>query len=178
MEHIIDRLVEFAHVHSDRFFALTLTEVFEEARKASQLELEGNSVRIKFPDAATLPVKPLYVDLALIEQALRCIVQNGLEASANEGEVTVTGDIIENQVMIGVKDHGEGIQPEHLPFIFDPFFTTKFNRLGLGLTMAQRIVQVHKGHIEVDSVLKKGTKVSIILPLDRRREIRTKLFQK
>ncbi len=178
LEHIIDRLVEFANVHSDRFFALTLAEVFDEVRKASQLELENNSVRIKFPDSATLPVKPLYVDLGLIEQALRCIVQNGLEASPNEGEVTVTGDIIENHVLIGVKDHGEGIEPEHLPFIFDPFFTTKFNRLGLGLTMAQRIVQVHKGHIDVDSVPKEGTKISIILPLDRRREIRTRLFQK
>jgi PAS domain S-box-containing protein len=178
LEHIIDRLVEFSHVHSDRFFALTLTEVFDGVRKAPQFELEGSSVRLKFPDSATLPVKPLYVDLALIEQALRCIVQNSLEASAKEGEVTVTGDIIGNQVLIGVKDQGEGIQPEHLPFIFDPFFTTKFNRLGLGLTMAQRIVQVHKGYIEVDSVPKEGTKVSIILPLDRRREIRTKLFQK
>ena len=62
-------------------------------------------------------------------------------ALMKEGEVTVTGDIIENKVTDGVKDHGEGILPEHLPFIFDPFFTTKFNRLGLGLTMAQRIVQ-------------------------------------
>ena len=178
LEYIIDRLVEFAHVHSDRFFALTLTDVFDGLKKASQLELESNSVRIRFPDSAKLPDKPLYIDLGLIMRALRCIVQNGLEASPNEGEVTVTGDIIENQVLIGVKDQGEGILPEHLPFIFDPFFTTKFNCLGLGLTMANRIVQVHKGHIEVDSAPKEGTKVNIILPLDRRREIRTKLFQK
>ncbi|MCG6534842.1 MAG: ATP-binding protein, partial [Syntrophales bacterium LBB04] len=164
--------------HPDRFSALTLTEIFDGVRKAPRLESENDSGRIRFPDSSTLPAKPLYVDLALIEQALRCIVQNGLEASANEGEVTVTGDIIENKVLIGVKDQGEGIQPEHLPFIFDPFFTTKFNGLGLGLTMAQRIVQVHKGHIEVDSAPKAGTKVNIILPLDRRREIRTKLFQK
>ena len=176
LEYIIDRLMEFGHVHSDRFFALTLTEVFDEVSKAFQLELENNSVRIKFPDSATLPVTPFYGDLRLIMRAVRCIVQNGLETSANETEVTVSGDIIENQVLIQIKDNGEGILPEHLPFIFDPFFTTKFNYLGLGLTMAKRIVQVHKGHIEVDSVPNEGTKVSMILPLDRRREIRTKLF--
>ena len=178
LEYIIDRLMEFAHVQSDRFFALTLTEIFDGVSKSFQLELERNSGRIKFPNSATLPVTPLYGDLALIMRAVWCIVQNGLEASANEGEVMVTGDIIKNQVLIRVKDHGEGILPEHLPFIFDPFFTTKFNYLGLGLTMAKRIIQVHKGHIEFDSVPKEGTKVSIILPLDRRRGIRTKLLQK
>jgi PAS domain S-box-containing protein len=178
LEYIIDRMMEFAHIHSERFFALTLTEVFDEVRKAFRLELERNSVRIKFPDSTTLSVTPLYGDLALIIRAVLCIVQNGLEASANDGEVLVTAEMIKNQVLIRIKDHGEGILPEHLPFIFDPFYTTKFNNLGLGLTMANRIVRVHKGHIEVDSVPKEGTNVTIILPVDRRREIRTKLLQK
>ena len=178
LEYIIDRLIEFAHVHSDRFSALKLSEVFDGVRKALELDLEGNSVRIKFPDSSILPVTPFYGDLSLIIRAVRCIIQNGLEANANEGELTLTVDIIQNQVLIWVKDHGEGILSEHLPFIFDPFFTTKFNSLGLGLTMAQRIVQIHKGHIEVVSVPKEGTNVGIILPLDRRREIRTKLLQK
>jgi PAS domain S-box-containing protein len=178
LEYIIDRLIEFAHVHSERFSALKLGEVFDGVRKAFETDLEGNSVRIIFPDAPTLPVTPLYGDLDLLRQAIRCIIQNGLESSAKTGELTVTGDIIHNQVLIRVKDNGEGILSEHLPFIFDPFFTTKFNCLGLGLTMARRIVQIHKGHIEVNSVPKVGTNVDIILPLDRRREIRTKLIQK
>ncbi len=178
LETIIDRLMEFANVHSDRFLALTLTDVLTEVGRAYQPELERNALRLKFPDPKTLPAKPLYGDLILIMKALRCIIQNSLEATANEGEVMVTGEIVKNQVWIQVEDQGEGVLSEHLPYIFDPFFTTKFNYLGLGLTMAKRIVQVHKGHIEVDSVSKEGTRVSLILPLDRRREIRTRLLQK
>ena len=41
-------------------------------------------------------------------------------------------------MIIEVKDRGEGVLPEHLPFVFDPFFSTKFNYLGLGLTTAKR----------------------------------------
>jgi signal transduction histidine kinase len=78
-----------------------------------------------------------------------------------------------NQVTLKVKDDGEGIAPENLPLIFDPFFTTKFNYLGLGLTMAKRIIHDHKGRIEVDSEPGKGTEVVVTLPRDRRREIRT-----
>jgi PAS domain S-box-containing protein len=178
LEYIIDRLIEFAHVHSDHFSGLQLDNVLGEVRKAFRLDLERNPGRIIFPDAPTLPATPFYGDLALISQAIRCIIQNGLEASSGEEEITVTGAVIRNQVQIQVKDHGEGVLPKNLPFIFDPFFTTKFNFLGLGLTLAKRIIQIHKGHIEVDSTPRKGTSVNLILPLDRRREIRTRFLQK
>jgi PAS domain S-box-containing protein len=176
LEYIIDRLGEFAHVQPDRYFALTLAEIFEGVKKTYLKDEDGNLERIIFPDPATLPIRPLFGDLTLIIRAVRSIIQNGLEAGSNEGEVVVTCKRFENEVLIRVKDQGEGILSEHLPFIFDPFFTTKFNCLGLGLTMAKRIVQVHKGNIKVDSVPKEGTEVEIILPEDRRREIRTKLL--
>lgn len=178
LEFIIDRLVEFAQVHPTRYSALTLSEIFEGVRNIFSIDLEGDRFSIKFPDSETLPVTPMFGDLPLLIRAAQCIVQNGLEAMPRGGEVTVTGDIIDNKVLIRVKDNGEGILAEHLPFIFDPFFTTKFNFLGLGLTMAKRIVQVHKGRIEVDTVSKEGTQVSIILPLQRRREIRTRLLDR
>ena len=177
LEHIIDRLMEFAHVYSDRYFAFTLSEIFDGVRKAFQTDLEKNPHKIKFPESETLPVTPLFGDLSLIIQAVQGIVQNSLEACPEKDQVTITDEINDNEVLVRVKDNGEGILPEHLPFIFDPFFTTKFNYLGLGLTMAKRIVQVHKGHIEVDSAPKEGTEVRIILPKDRRRKIRTRLLQ-
>lgn len=174
LEYIIDRLVEFAHVQSDRYFALTLPEVFEGLKKAFQSNAQGNGDRIAFPDPEGLPETPMYGDLSLIIQAVRCLVQNGLESGSNAGPVTVTCDSFENLILIRVKDQGEGILPENLPFIYDPFFSTKFNALGLGLTMAKRIIQIHKGQIEVKSFLRGGTEVTITLPRDRRREIRTK----
>ncbi|MBA4393513.1 MAG: hypothetical protein C0407_08160 [Desulfobacca sp.] len=177
LEHIIDRLVEFAHVTSDRYFALTLTDIFEGVKKIFQKDGEGLSNRIRLPDPETLPITPLFGDLTLIIRAVQSLVQNGLEAGSNGSEVTVTCESFENEIRIRVKDLGEGILSEHLPFIFDPFYTTKFNSVGLGLTTAKRIVQAHKGTITINSASKEGTEVSLILPLDRRRGIRTRLFQ-
>lgn len=178
LEYIIDRLVEFARVNPDRYFALTLTDIFEGVKETFRKDGEGISNRIRFLDPETLPITPLFGDLTLIIRAVQSIIQNGLEAGSNGNDVTVSCESSENEVRIRVKDLGEGILSEHLPFIFDPFYTTKFNSLGLGLTMAKRIVQVHKGTIKVDSSPKGGTEVNLILPLDRRRGIRTKLLQK
>ncbi len=178
LEHIIDRLVEFAHVQPDRYFALTLIELFEGVKKTFQNERGEYLKRITFPASETLPTITLFGDLTLLIRAVRSIIQNGLESGSNADPVMVNCESFDNEVLIRVKDQGEGILPEHRPFIFDPFFTTKFNFLGLGLTMTKRIVSVHKGTIKVDSVPKEGTEVGLIIPLDRRREIRTKLLQK
>ncbi|MBA4418932.1 MAG: hypothetical protein C0392_13650 [Syntrophus sp. (in: bacteria)] len=174
LEYIIDRLVEFARIHSTRYAALTLSDIFEGVKNTFFLRPEGNSSVIEFPDPETLPSVPMFGDLPLLIRAVQCIIQNSVEGISTKGTVTVTGSINGNEVLIRVKDTGEGILPEHLPFIFDPFFSTKFNYLGLGLTMARRIVQENKGLVEVESLPGEGTEVRIIMPRDRRREIRTR----
>ena len=67
----------------------------------------------------------------------------------------------EDDVLITVADEGKGIPPEHLPNIFRPFFTTKGHGTGLGLSLARRMVEAHGGHIEVTSVVGKGTEFQV-----------------
>ena len=55
-------------------------------------------------------------------------------------------------------------RPEHLSNIFRPFYTTKGNGTGLGLSLARRIVEEHHGRIEVNSVVGKGSKFTVLLP--------------
>ena len=176
LEYIIDRLAEFTRVQPARYSPLTLAEIFDGVRNIFSTRPEGDPLRIKFPDLQDLPARPLFGDLGTLVRAIQSIVQNSLEAISMKGEVSVAGDIQDNQVLIMVKDNGEGILPEHLAFVFDPFFTTKFNYLGLGLTMANRIIQEHNGRIEVSAVPGEGTEVQVILPRERRREIRTRLL--
>jgi len=176
LEYIIDRLVEFAKVYPVGYAPLSLSEIVVGVKKALHSHLEMYSGKIIFPEPEVLPTTQLFGDLALLIRAVQCIVQNAIEAVPQDGEVIVECGIVGNKVYISVKDNGNGISTKDLPYIFDPFFTTKFNYLGLGLTMAKRIVQEHKGHIDVDSKLDKGTEITIVLPRERRREIRTKLL--
>lgn len=68
-------------------------------------------------------------------------------------------------VKIEIEDSGEGISKENLFRVFDPFFTTRHTGTGLGLSIVQRIIlEEHKGSIDIDSNLGKGTRVTILLP--------------
>jgi signal transduction histidine kinase len=68
---------------------------------------------------------------------------------------------------IRIQDTGEGIPPEQIGRLFDPFFSTKPRGTGLGLTIAHRVIQDHRGRICVESTLGKGTTLTIELPLAR-----------
>ncbi|MDI6732865.1 MAG: ATP-binding protein [Planctomycetota bacterium] len=67
-------------------------------------------------------------------------------------------------VLIEVVDYGHGIPSQNIHRIFEPFFTTKPNGIGLGLSIAKRIIENHRGSINIESVPEKGTKVSVWLP--------------
>ncbi len=73
----------------------------------------------------------------------------------------------EGSVIVEVEDNGKGITAAHLPRIFEPFFTTKdvWSNIGLGLSVAYRIVTEHKGRIEAMSEAGKGACLKVTLPL-------------
>ena len=79
----------------------------------------------------------------------------------------VVAYIKQENLYIVYTDNGKGIPEENLKKVFDPFFTTKRNEggIGLGLSISYRIIKEHKGDIEVDSQLGKGTTFSINLPV-------------
>jgi signal transduction histidine kinase len=83
------------------------------------------------------------------------------------GRVTVDIETRGQSAAIIVADTGRGILLEHLPNIFRPFYTTKGNGTGLGLSLARRIVEEHHGHIDVSSVVGKGSKFVVSLPFSR-----------
>ena len=84
--------------------------------------------------------------------------------------MTLTVSATGNYAVFQVSDQGRGIPQEDLTYIFEPFRRVRATKqdipgVGLGLSVAQRIVQAHRGRIEVQSQLTKGTTFSIYLPL-------------
>jgi signal transduction histidine kinase len=73
----------------------------------------------------------------------------------------------EKMALIEIQDTGHGIPKDALSKIFDPFFTTKETGkgMGLGLTLGRKIIELHRGMIEIGNLPGNGIKVTILLPL-------------
>jgi two-component system sensor histidine kinase HydH len=93
------------------------------------------------------------------------LLLNAIQSMDKPGVIRVSLESDEDDVLITVADEGKGISPEHLPNIFRPFFTTKGHGTGLGLSLARRMVEAHGGHIDVTSVVGKGTEFQVRLPI-------------
>src|SRR5438034_7535696 len=85
--------------------------------------------------------------------------------SPDSPSASPTGAAEGESVEIVFEDTGPGIPEEHLHKIFYPFFTTKEGGTGLGLSLVHRIMDEHKGSVQVESVLGKGTCVKLTLPI-------------
>ena len=106
-------------------------------------------------------------DFGQLRQAFLNIALNASDAMARGGTLTVTSRSIpgERAVEIVFEDTGVGIPPDHLTKILDPFFTTKEKGTGLGLSVVYGIVERHKGKLDIQSQVGKGTRVTIRLPV-------------
>ncbi|HES59847.1 MAG TPA: GHKL domain-containing protein [Caldithrix sp.] len=105
-----------------------------------------------------------------LEQVIVNLLLNAAQAIENkEGHIGITtkDNSRNKRIIIQVTDNGKGISDESMKAIFDPFFTTKRDQggTGLGLSIAYGIIEEHKGKIEVESKLGKGTTFTISLPL-------------
>ena len=97
------------------------------------------------------------------------LLTNAIFAMDGQGTLTITTAREGDEVVLRFTDTGDGIPPENLEKIFDPGFTTKGVGVGtgLGLSICYRIVQDHRGTIEVSSEVGKGTEFTVRLPISR-----------
>jgi two-component system NtrC family sensor kinase len=105
-----------------------------------------------------------------VNQVFLNLLVNAAQAIEDAGRITITTAAGDDSVWIAIADNGPGIAPENVEKIFDPGFTTKRVGVGtgLGLSICQKIVHDHRGRIEIDSALGRGTTVKITLPTDPR----------
>jgi signal transduction histidine kinase len=110
----------------------------------------------------------VYGNNNLLQTALINIFDNASKFSA-DAEAFVTVKVMDDTVVISVRDQGVGIAPEDIPKINQPFFRAENVRqirgTGIGIPLTLRIIEMHEGKLEVESELNKGTTVNIILPL-------------
>jgi PAS domain S-box-containing protein len=113
-------------------------------------------------------------DPLLLKQCFQNIFQNSIDAMSQGGRLSINvekalgleskEDKDYDLVMVDISDTGEGIPEDELEKIFFPFFSSKEKGVGLGLSLVRKIIDLHKGKIEVRSEQNKGTTFKIYLP--------------
>jgi PAS domain S-box-containing protein len=164
MEKIVGDLKDFSRAESDEAWAFadlhrgldsTLNIVYNELKYKATVEREyGDLPRIE-------------CRLSQLNQVFMNLLVNASQAIVEHGVIRVVTGVEGGEVWVDIIDNGVGIAPKVMARIFDPFFTTKpiGTGTGLGLSLSYRIVQRHRGRIEVDSEPGRGTRFRVWLPI-------------
>jgi len=111
-----------------------------------------------------------YIDIDLFDSVIINIIENSIKYSIEDVTITINCHNNKNDTVINIKDNGIGIGSEDLEYIFDYFKRGKFKNIdkvfgyGIGLSFAKKIVDAHKGKIEVKSEINKGVEFIISIP--------------
>lgn len=138
---------------------LVWDDVLESER--GRLESRAVAVRRTRPGApASIPI-----DGGLLAQAFRSILSNAVEAAPEATDLTLASVLLpDGSWRCRLTNGGEPIAPELLPRVFEPFLSTKPGSTGVGLALAQRIVEAHHGAIAITSTTEAGTTATVTLP--------------
>ncbi|MCZ2846116.1 MAG: HAMP domain-containing sensor histidine kinase [Candidatus Bathyarchaeota archaeon] len=150
--------------------------------KIDHLNLSNNSVEVLFESISNLlqpsltskniemqfnldnPGLQIVMDTALIEQVLINLIKNSIQACKNVENplIKISAEKnIEGIAIIKITDNGTGIPIELLDKIFIPFFSTKKSGSGIGLSLCQQIMFLHKGKIKINSIENRGTVIKL-----------------
>jgi len=163
LDAVVKRFLDFTRPMEVLLEATQLADILKEVMEVAQPQLQKANVQV----AQLLPidVPHVYVDRALLKQAVLNLVLNAVEAMPNGGKLHLVLSRRGEMAEITVGDTGKGIPPENKQKIFQLFFTTRPGGSGIGLASTFRIVQLHNGSIDFTSEVGRGTTFRIELPL-------------
>lgn len=150
LDRVVQTFLDFTRPPRIHLRPLDVNQILEEtlALAAPEAESRGSTVGRAF--ATNLP--QVAGDADLLKQAFLNIVINGFQAAEKGGRLEVsTAREDSGNVLVSIKDHGKGIEPEARDRIFHLYYTTKPGGNGIGLAQAFRAVHLHNGEITFDS---------------------------
>lgn len=167
---IVEELLDFSRIQSGRLtLRIEKMDVLAELDETvfafkDRSTREGIDLVYNAPD---LPA-PMDGDPDRIKQVFVNILDNSLKYTKQGGKIIVTADIADDKITISVVDTGCGISAEDLPHVKEKFYKTNMtvHGSGIGLAVSDEIVKLHKGTLDIYSVLGEGTTVVIRFDID------------
>jgi len=164
-------LLELSRIESGRVemrkTAINVMDLLIRPVDRMRLQAERSKLELRIEDPGGLPMVP--VDSERMEQVLLNLIHNAIKHTPPGGKIVLSAEVIGGEIIIKVKDSGEGIAEKDIPRIFERFYKTDQARAsggtGLGLAIAKHIVEAHRGRIWVESTEGQGATFFIALPL-------------
>jgi len=162
LNRIITDLLAFAKPHPPIFTKVSPNDLVERAVGVVSPILEEKNIEMNLSFDKNLP--EFIVDPEQIQQVILNLTINAVDAIKDQGKMQISTKRDNGNIIIEVKDNGIGIPQKNLDRLFYPFFTTKGAGTGLGLSISKSIIEGHKGTINVESKVNKGSVFSVVLP--------------
>jgi two-component system nitrogen regulation sensor histidine kinase GlnL len=174
---MMDRMLDFARPTQLEMKLLNIHQILEEIML---LEKKNRPAGIRFIQNYDPSLPQVEGDEDQLKQVFLNLVRNSLEAMPEGGTLELMTRIHSNYtvktdkhpnsrqaILVELRDSGSGIEEEELNNIFTPFHTTKSKGSGLGLPLSLKIVENHKGKMNMQSETGKGTQIQVFLPVEQ-----------
>ena len=175
--HLIDNILSLASPKPPVFSTYHIKDVIDETLSLIDTEIRKGGVKVIKNYSNELP--RIKGDKEQLKQVFINIFLNAIKAmsGSKDAKLEISAMLkqarslekkksIEDYVRIEIGDNGPGIEENLLDKLFEPFFTTRHEGTGLGLAITHKIIEEHKGRIEVDSTVGKGTTFWVNLPVE------------
>lgn len=164
---IVEQFLRFAKPAPPLFKETEIAPVFDETLQLLKPRLERDRISVH-REFDALP--PITLDRDQMKQVVLNLLINAIQAMPEGGRLDLSARISGDSLWmkLSIRDSGMGIPPEDIGKLFDPFFSTKEGGIGLGLSIAHRIIDQHHGKVEVESHPGEGTTFHLWLPLNQK----------
>lgn len=139
-----------------------IEDIIKEALAIAEHMIREQKLELKTNYSKEIPV--INLDRQQIKACFINILLNAIQAMPCGGRLLVKTSFADGFAVVSIEDTGGGIVEEHLAKIFEPYFTTKTAGIGLGLAITKRVIEEHRGRIDIKSASGEGTIVSVKLP--------------
>ncbi|MBI3752725.1 MAG: HAMP domain-containing protein [Deltaproteobacteria bacterium] len=138
-------------------------DIIKEALAIAEHMIREQKLELKTDYSKDIPA--IILDIQQIKACFLNIILNAIQAMPCGGRLSVTTSHTSGFAVVKIEDTGDGIAEEHLAKVFEPYFTTKTAGIGLGLALTKRVIEEHKGRIDIESKHGDGAIVSVELPV-------------